>query len=437
MTTSVIATLNNMGLVEKLNGDDSKLENIQQASTVLVNNLKSDRSLLIPYVLAGLNANIDSQNIAINASEQALLSIWKTANSYYGSEKPINTYRIMLLDACNQMVNIDKSNAYILWNTVADIYPYLKFGSEKTYIEEMLHYWLEISEKFVLEYIEDKQFDEIDLIAKTKKKVFPNFTFDKNDFQKKLFLAMGSVDIEGVSFSAEQAFNPHNPSQGAPWIKEFINKFSKIYENHIEGLTKTANEVYAQATQIASEKEAEYNRNYEKLLGNHQKVISKIKLQNNLKFESLWWSQTMYSPTQKESYRHMDVNIANLVMVEDLLRFVDVVAPDSFSYLLLEVNAKLLTEEQSHKMSLLEFFEHFKKINEAVPESIKVKNFDEPVNNVLNISDVIGLAISDNPIKVNEIEKQLISSEIRMTLPQLAQALFRQKLVKKFISTES
>ncbi|GGM07440.1 hypothetical protein GCM10010099_24240 [Streptomyces cinereus] len=436
MSNSVISTFNNIGLINIVDGDDSKLKNIQEAANLLVDKLKADKSLLIPYVLAGLNVNVDANDVSINDSEQALLSIWQTANSYYGSDKPINIYRMILLDACNQMVIEDNSNAYILWNTVADIYTSLKFGNEKTFIEEMINYWLKTSESFVAAYIENSDLEDIELIPKTRKKAFPEFALDKDDFQKKMFLSMGSVDAEGVAFTAEQAFNQYAPSQGNLWIKDFIVKFSKIYEQHINDLNKVANEIHKQAVQISNEKEEIYNRNSEKLVSNHNQVISKIRLQNNLKFESLWWSQTMYSPLLKESYRNMDINIANLAMVKDLLSFVDNVAPDSFSYLLLEVNAKLLTAEQNSKISLIEFFEIFRSLSQTIPEPLKCNIKDISINKSLNIDDIIKLAISSESLQLSEIRSKLISVEIQATLPQLAQALFRQELAKKFISME-
>ena len=435
MKFSVITEVNNLGLIDKLNGDDDRLEKVRKASSILVDRIEGDRNLLIPYVLAGLSENVDEQDLAIMDCEQALLSAWETAKSVYGIEKPINLYRYMLLDACNQMVAESKSNSYVLWNTVADIYTYLQFGNERHLIQQMVQNWLEISEEFVFEHIENIHVKEIELVGKTKKKAIPILSFNKEEFEEKLFLAMGPHSADGTPYTTEQVQNKNYASVGLEWNKSFIPKFSKIFEGYISELNKGAHEISNLFAQQEAEREEIYSKNREQLMTNYQEVIGKIKLQNNLKFESLWWSQSMYSPLLHKSYREMNLYIATIVMVKDLLSFVDLVAPDSLSYLLLEVVHKLEYENSGIKISLSKIFEDLTNLKESVPSSVKDSNLDKCSNKLLNIDDIIEFAISD--LQIDSIEKRFISPAIDISLPQLAQALFRQELAKKFISMEA
>ena len=181
--SKVLDGVNSLGLIEKLDGDDRRFENMVEATTLLVKRLKEDEPLLIAFVLTSINQTPNSDDIAIKIADEYFTEVWKSARSIY-IDTPFLLYRSMLLDACQQVALKDKRFAYILWNTIADILPYKRFGAEREVFESVFTQWAKESEEFTsLKLLENGKGNRIPFPRKLPTFELSNELEDIHDFQ--------------------------------------------------------------------------------------------------------------------------------------------------------------------------------------------------------------------------------------------------------------
>ena len=145
--TELLKELNKVGLIERLDGDDDRFTKIEKAATNVAKSLKEDPPKLIRAILAGLDPEIPADDPAISLAENALIELWTSMRSIH-TDPPIQLYRYILLDACNQCA--EKTNAVILWGTAADTLPTVKLGKEESVIRGIISEWARKAEEHTL-----------------------------------------------------------------------------------------------------------------------------------------------------------------------------------------------------------------------------------------------------------------------------------------------
>ena len=114
----VLDGVNSLGLIEKLDGDDRRFDNMVEATTLLVERLKEDEPLLTSFVLTSINQTPNSDDIAIKIADECFTEVWRSARSIY-IDTPFLLYRSMLLDACQQLA-LDNPSSVIATQCAAE-----------------------------------------------------------------------------------------------------------------------------------------------------------------------------------------------------------------------------------------------------------------------------------------------------------------------------
>lgn len=147
--TELLIELLDMGLIDRLDGDDGRFSKIERAAEAVSQQLIEQPSLLIRAILAGLDPNILTGDPIIVQAEQALVTEWKSMRSVY-PDRPVNLLRAILLDACNQAAKDNPQNAAILWLTAANTLEWLGLGKEKAVVCCRMEAWAASVEKSLL-----------------------------------------------------------------------------------------------------------------------------------------------------------------------------------------------------------------------------------------------------------------------------------------------
>ncbi|WP_296243162.1 MULTISPECIES: GTPase-associated system all-helical protein GASH [unclassified Psychrobacter] len=375
---NVLDAMNHLGLIDKLNGDDTRFDKIVDATSLLVDELKSDESLLIPAVLASMNNGILADDTAIKLAEASLLQTWKSANTVY-DDAPILIYRSMLLEACDRISKTAKGRiAYILWNTIADMLPFIKFGNEGTVFDSIFQNWAKESEEY----------SSLNLI-KTIEDI-------KTPFPRKL------PDFKASDDLAE------------------IHDFETIYNKISEDFTQ---------------RESQYQEQYRRLKEYENTVKNHIAANENLKLDTLWWSKSLYSSNSNKSYRAFAPKDALVIMTNDLLCALQEAPPASVSYLLAETLAQLPNIDFETKFSLKAIWEYYSANTTKIPELV-IEKFHSVSKGSWLFNDLVVTALQGKTMDTDEaIAKLAVPKDTQISLPELAQAIFRQESAKQQLSS--
>lgn len=365
--SKVLDGVNSLGLIEKLDGDDRRFENMVEATTLLVERLKEDEPLLIAFVLTSINQTPNSDDIAIKIADEYFTEVWKSARSIY-IDTPFLLYRSMLLDACQQVALDNQRYAYILWNTIADMLPFKKLAEEKEVFENVFTQWAKESEEF------------------TSLKLLENEKGNRIPFPRKLPTFELSNELET------------------------INDFQIMYTKLSEDFTS---------------RETLYQNQYHRFEEYREAINKNIRSNENLKLDTLWWSKALYSASLNTSYREFEGMVALIIMASDLLSLIENAPPASVSYLLSETVANLTDIDIEDKLTLKEIWTYYSSSADKLPTEISSR-LTEALYDSWTFSDFVVMALKGSSISEAEaITKLGIDQDTRISLPNLAQAIFR------------
>lgn len=375
--SKVLDGVNSLGLIEKLDGDDRRFENMVEATTLLVERLKEDEPLLIAFVLTSINQTPNSDDIAIKIADEYFTEVWKSARSIY-IDTPFLLYRSMLLDACQQVALDNQRYAYILWNTIADMLPFKKLAEEKEVFESVFSQWSKESEEY----------SSLNLLENGKG--------HKISFPRKLPTFELSTELED--------------------IHDVKTMYTKLSEDFIT-------------------RESQYQSQYQKFEQYREAINENIRSNENLKLDTIWWSKALYSPSLNQSYREFEVKIALIVMIIDLLSLIENAPPASVSYLLFETIADLPNIDIEEKFSLEEIWEFYSQNKDSVPKEV-IRQLTIGYKDNWSLKNFISYAFSDDSFDTNTaISKLNISKDTEISLPKLAQAIFREQSAEHQVRT--
>lgn len=365
--SKVLDGINSIGLIEKLDGIDKRFEDMVEATTLLVEKLKEDESLLIAFVLTSINQTPNSDDTVIEIADECFRDVWKSARSIY-IDTPFLLYRSMLLDACQQVASNNQRYAYILWNSIVDILPYKRFGAERKVFESVFLQWAKESEKY------------------SSSKLLENEKGNKIPFPRKL-----------PTFQLRDGL-------------ETINSYSSMYTTLSEDLTM---------------RESLYQSQYQRFEEYREAINANIRSNENLKLDTLWWSKALYSHSLNTSYRKFEGMVALIIMVSDLLSLIENAPPASVSYLLFETVANLTDIDIENKLTLKEIWTYYSSSADKLPTEISSR-LTGALYDSWTFSDFVVMALKGSSISEAEaITKLAIDQDTRISLPSLAQAIFR------------
>lgn len=418
--TDFLAELTEAGLIQHLDGDDGRFERIARASQALSEGLKERPQDIVQAILAGLDPDVPVEDPAITQAKQALVAEWKTMGSVYPSP-PVSLFRAILLDACYRAA--EGTNAAIAWLSASDSFRWMCHGKEEPVIAAMLEDLARRTESLALKlpktpleigssepgYPEDPEssMPEISRVNRTR-------------LRDQIAAAAGP----NYRNTALENANSHWSNQPQHWSWEFADHMHATLADELDRL--------AQAVEESQDALIEQERKFTQQAmasaapacegaGTHREL-------DHNRLSALWWSEALYSPSLRRSYRELPSDIAAVTMAFDLLSEISLPAPASVGYLLAESVNRLERASFNKERALSEHLRSIGAGSAALPATWIDVLSTPPKQGRLSLRDLVVLAITGAQAWGDEVLGRTgIPSDAKISLPSLAHAMFRQE----------
>jgi hypothetical protein len=427
--TELLTELLSTNLIEKIDGEDSLLHKIESAAGAVAEALRTEPPTLIRAVLAGLDPDIPLEDPAIDQSVRALRAAWPSFEGRFPGGS-IELHRAILLEACHQAAE-GGIPASVLWLTAADTLPLLRLGRQEPAIRRMLMAWAERAERHALEgmaastpelappdmpepvKLDFKQIPAVDrdqLRLNFAGSVFQNYKGDPVPNPNNL-----------LAIQPHQVWNPQN------WAGEFADRMTDLFGGELDGLSTEVDNLAIETNKQLEALQVGFGKVAFEALNAHREAARTAIQAEQLRLNALWWSQALYSPSLRRSYRELPVPLTAAVMAFDLLGGVQPPTPASVGYLLAETVDRLPEASYDRKHPLRELLGGLREARGEFPAT-EIAPAPPPETGRLSLRDLAVLALME---KTFDLDAALARAggcgDFEMSLPGFAHALFRQE----------
>jgi len=157
-------------------------------------------------------------------------------------------------------------------------------------------------------------------------------------------------------------------------------------------------------------------------------LVQKTQQAEQIRLNALWWSEALYSSSLRCSYRELVPTIATVAMAVDLLNEAAKPTPASVGYLLAEAVNRLPDAGFTQKLSLQNLLATLDQARQQLSKDWLETLTAPPDTGRLSLRDAALLVLTGKTQDVAEVLNRVgASGEFEMSLPQFAQALFRQE----------
>lgn len=419
---NVLQELLAAGLIDKLEGNDERFKKMTQAADNLAKAFKNSPTLLIPAILTVLNDKVATDDPLIGMAESALLTEWESMQSVH-TDKPVHIYRALLLTACAAVAQ--ERNAAILWLTAADMLRFSSLGREEAVVVKIIAQFGDATEQ-----------QDIALLAPQTKTVRKSTDLPKLELQEvviegvdraalygEIGAASGQHNAQNVQFIAGQ-HNRYWPNYSQHWADDFASLMKDVLGKRFDEIGKIC------ASELNSMNEA-LEKAFKAQTQGLQTAIAQAQsasTREQVRLDSLWWYETLYSTSAKMSYREMDPLAAAILMPLDLIAIMPLVTPTSVAYLLSEAVARLPNAGFESTMSLKDVLERTYSLRQLIPQSA-MDAFKVPKREGrLSLRDILRLALEDTKASASDLlQLSSIAEDATISLPLLSRTLLRQE----------
>jgi hypothetical protein len=306
--------------------DDTRRDLLLKAVADVVKIFKKSPPQVRCYALVALDAHIAEDNSLLIATYEVVKKHWPGAGGKFKGTMPRQTVRGIILSALYERAAEDLTALKTLYYTASGYYHFVDFGSEQPIIKMLL-------EKFGDE-LEAQAIEEWSVKQGTSTAKIGTFKLSGSK------LGSAEVDEEDLKISmtsAVQGLQPTNSSYGASqvaasWFTNFGDKSAAGIASVVEAAVQKFGESVG-----AESLEKEVNTFFgsvataitEALTQSHQSLKA-VERRSQL----LWWKETLYSTTLRESYRDMDAALLPAVMAAELVKLLPNTIPVSVDFLL-------------------------------------------------------------------------------------------------------
>ncbi|MBK9367649.1 MAG: hypothetical protein IPN01_15255 [Deltaproteobacteria bacterium] len=161
-----------------------------------------------------------------------------------------------------------------------------------------------------------------------------------------------------------------------------------------------------------------------------QKAIASAKAQQDaerLRVSALWWSEALYSPRLRRSYRELPPAAAAVVMALDLINLTPRLPPASVGYLLAETVGRLPEAGFDRQRPLAEWLDALRGASGVDLSPIGAALCAPPAQGRVSVRDVLTATLRGSVVDATLLKRLPGGADTPMSLPKLAHALFRQE----------
>jgi hypothetical protein len=429
--SNLLKKINKAGLIEKLDGNDERFIKIEETAKNVAAKLREDPPLMIRAVLAGLDPDISADDPAIALATDELSDVWASVRSVH-TDPPIFIYRSILLDACNHVA--EGVNAVILWYTAADALPLVRLGREEEIIRGVLIEWARTAEAFSLIVATPAIFKRAPVTKKIELLGYEEvakLTVTRAALLKRVAAACGPNNKQGEALPDS---TPHWPNSAQAWCYEFTERMSELLGDHFDTIYSNLSKAQNSLIDQLKEHEEHQIKSVKDLLSTQRSWLQEIVNQNeeskkteHLRLNTLWWCEALYSTSLCCGYREIDPIVAAIIMPLDLLNEVHTPTPASVTYVLAEAVAKLPHAEFEKRYNLNELIRKLIEERLSLPEVWAQEINSPPKVGRLSLRDMI-IAVLHGEKDIDQLMQRAgLEKEFSISLPQLAQAIYRQE----------
>lgn len=435
---AILDSFLSLGLIDSIDGNDERYAKIEQAAQKLAEYYREERDQLIPAILCGLNPNVSLDELPINKAKELLQNEWKAFLTAY-TDEPVNLYRSIILEACSQ-VSEEDNNAAIMWLTACDVFPLLRCGKEEKVLRSFLLSLGRIAEQNAI-------VGELDLSFRKEKPIkldeLPDrdileLNVDEDNLYERIAGAAGAqyTNKDGQTAIGKNPNRYWAHSSGAEWVGDFAERMSQIITSEFESfkeqlITNDKTLVSLDSLKVSVEKTLNEQR---LAIQRQQKEFLNYQKQEQTRLNILWWSEALYSPSQKKSYRSYQPEVASVLMPYDLLEEIQTPSPASVAFTLSEALSKLPECGHNRDYSFYEILTKIRNERTQLDLSLLDDLVSSPRENSSNIGDIIIQVLTDEHCDLDSlIERSFIPQEWRCSLPELSRAIFRQEQAYRLV----
>ena len=400
MENKLLQPILQAGLLD-IGDSDERLANIESAIVDLEAKLKKTPSLLEHYVLTALDPEISTEEPAIIEVEGIIAAHWKALRAKF-PERPVQIIRAVIINALYNIGAANVAFARIIYLAASSFYPYAKLGREKAIIERLIS---EFGDHAESDAAKQWSLDETEpsLVVPTLKITdlqFGNVETDDTNLKAKLNEAAQRTPDGSNPYQHPEEWGEHFSDHAGDGIVEFIEATLTQWSG---SLSPTSIETPINKFAI------DFKKALDKVLGNSLRSLTAVERRSKL----LWWKETLYSSSLKNSYRTLTPELQPVILSVDLFDQLPDVAPVSVNFLLqdtLLLLNSLAREQQS-------FAELLSKL--LTPENKAIlKNYLEEKSpkgrvgllNFLNLAVHDGVSIDDLKVRTGISPDALISN---------------------------
>jgi hypothetical protein len=380
MENTLLQSLLQSGLLD-IGDSDERLKNIEESIADIQAKLGKDLSLLPSYTLVALDPNIPSDDQVLIDTETIVSTHWKALRAKF-SERPIPILRAVILNALYNLGTANPLIARIIYLTATNFYPYAKLGRDKIIIEKIISELGDLAEKNAADEwsLVDTNLNLKIGVLKVEGLKFDEVVIDDSDLKNKLKIAAARTPQNFDPFNHPAQWSQHFSDNAAAGVVSILNS---AFQNFSKSLSPTTIE-----TPI-NKFFAEFKKSLDQVLKTSFNSISAVERRSKL----LWWKETLYSSSLKNSYRTIDKSLQPIIMSFDLYNQLPKITPVSVDFLLKDT-LLILNNTADKKITFGELFQQITKVNNK--ELLKDYFEDNDlVEGRISITDFIALVIHD------------------------------------------
>ena len=400
---------------------DERLKWLQLSIADLQKTFEGDYSLLPKYTLVALDPNISDAEPVMLEVESKITFHWKALRGKY-SEMPRNIIRGVILNALNIVGIEDPLAARIIYLTALNFYPYAKLNTEKKLVEEMLNSLGEIAEKNAIEEWLLIETEPALKLGTLKINDFKFGTVEINNEQLKGDLRV-AINTEPTTGHGSQ--HGGNSSWGEHYSAKSSEAIAKAFKTALNEFNKSLSPTSIEAP--INKFFTDFKKTLDTALKTSFSSLTAVERRGKL----LWWKETLYSPSQKRSYRGLDKNLLPILMGSDLNKQVPEITPVSVDYLLRDA-LFLLNNKQDFSIKFAAY------LSEALKEDKKqiLKSCFDNLNELegrISITDFISLLVNDK-VNIKDFKARTgIDENEEITLGELSVVVLHDLLIQRII----
>lgn len=399
---------------------DERLKWLQESITDLKKKFEEDNSLLHKFTLVALDPNISDTEPVMIETEKIITDHWKALRGKY-TEMPRNIIRGVILNALNSVGTADPYAARIIYLTALNFYPYAKLNSEKKLVHEMLNALGEIAEN---DAVSEWSLIEEEPSLKLGMLKISDFKFGSTSIDK-------APLKNALKDATQRTPEGHNPYQHPnEWGESFATKasngislsFNKAFEEFNKSLSPNA--IETPINKFFSEFKKTLDANLKTSFSSLTAVERRSKL--------LWWKETLYSPSQKRSYRGLDKNLLPVLMSSDLNKQIPEITPISVDYLLRDTLFLLIDKQDTP----VKFSDYLTQISTENLKSILKPSFNElnESEGRISVTDFISLLLNGR-VGIKDFKARTgIDETETITLTDLSVVVLHDLLTQRLIA---